>query len=316
MRFFTNVLFSSHVHVGTHNTTKEKQNSQSTEKQIIVDVEHEADSQITSYDSGVESVTSEYQASPKLRRKESINSISESSPRSHMTSPVSRAIVYEKKPTSEVPLSGRMFDHTNPQELKPFVCVSCNCGFGEISSLRAHVRHSHLRKGIESGHFSCAHCNMSYGEIDALKKHFEENHKTQSYIRPRSPVLLSPVSPPLYERKTGEKYSYENIYDDYEPSKKRSLSQSMQDECTPRSPGGLSTSSDITCDRRPYIRKGFYMQCPSNCDCEYRSPSPPTTQTGDSEVVQSRYLTYLEQYQKLLESHVELMEALQIYRKR
>ncbi|XP_065646354.1 zinc finger protein Xfin isoform X2 [Hydra vulgaris] len=75
-----------------------------------------------------------------------------------------------------VPLSGRIFDHVNPSSVKAFVCVTCNCGFGEINSLKAHVRHSHPKKKIFQGMFECAHCNKNFSEILKLQDHFETVH--------------------------------------------------------------------------------------------------------------------------------------------
>lgn len=319
------IFIGAEAKISIHNNKlKNEETPLKEEQHIDVENDDEDETHYGNYDSGVESVTSEYQASPKISREKSlsmeyIHEITKQQKQKQQPRDMTSRIVYEPiKSPSEVPLSGRMFDHTNPQELKPFVCVSCNCGFGEISSLRAHVRHSHLRKGIESGHFSCAHCNSSFNEIDALKSHYEEEHKSaiMAVSRPSYTSLASPPLSPNYndERKVGEKYNHELYGRDYEPSMKRSMSQSFHDERLSKSPGGLSTSSDITYDRRPYIRKGFYMQCPPNCNCEDRPVSPGSNIEGD-DYVQSRYLTYLEQYQRMLESHVQLMEALQVYRK-
>ena len=129
--------------------------------------------QTTTYDSGVDTdlPASEKNTSPKrflalqdLEKGKSSEVFSEDSRSSIETRPV-------------IPLSGRIFDHTNPNELKPFVCNSCNCGFAEINSLRAHIRHSHPKKSISTEVLSCAYCNQSFDDVNALRQHFEYEHE-------------------------------------------------------------------------------------------------------------------------------------------
>ena len=192
----------------------------------------------------------------------------------------------------DIPLSGRMFDHTNPREIKPFVCVSCNCGFGEISSIRAHARHSHARNGITNELFSCAHCCTTFPSIDTLKYHYDIcKHKSQGY-----PVLKREDD--HYERPM--KRSSSETYIDVKSSKRSLIS-----------PGGYSTSSDTTYDRIPSINKSYYYDtCPyEGCNC---AQSSRHMRKFEEKVVQTRYLEYLEMCQKVLESHMHFMEALKV----
>ena len=200
-----------------------------------------------------------------------------------------------KYSTDDIPLSGRMFDHTNPREIKPFVCVSCNCGFGEISSIRAHARHSHARNGITNELFSCALCCTTFPSIDTLKYHYEIcKQKPQGY-----PILKSEDDS---RRERPMKRSSSETYIDVKSSK-RSLP----------SPGGFSTSSDTTYDRVPASSiKSYYYDAPcpyEGCNC---AQSSRDIRKFEDEVIQTRYLEYLEMCQKVLESHVQFMEALKI----
>ncbi|XP_065067638.1 zinc finger protein ZFP2-like [Rhopilema esculentum] len=77
------------------------------------------------------------------------------------------------------PLKRRNPDARIP-EVKPFVCYSCNCGFSEVSSLRAHVRHSHPRKGIAVGDFRCAFCLGSFSSIELLHDHVRSHQLPES----------------------------------------------------------------------------------------------------------------------------------------
>ena len=197
-----------------------------------------------------------------------------------------------KYSTDDIPLSGRMFDHTNPREIKPFVCVSCNCGFGEINSIRAHARHSHARNGITNELFSCAYCCSTFTTIDTLKYHFDIcKQKLQGYS------TLEKEEGDLHERPM--KRSSSEVYIDVKASK-RSFP----------SPGGLSTTSDTTWDRISSFKKSYYYdECPyDGCNCA----KSRDVQRFEDEVIQTRYLEYLELCQKVLESHVQFMEALKV----
>lgn len=206
--------------------------------------------------------------------------------------------------TNKIPLSGRMFDHTNPREIKPFVCVSCNCGFGEISSIRAHVRHSHTKKGISNDLFLCAYCCETFTDIDTLKMHFEDcKNKASDSISSNKSGHRIEYTHNVLKRSSSAEY--------YEVSPKRVPPHLG----SPTSPGGLSTSSDITSNRRYSYQKQPYLYeaCPPGCNCRNQQKGYSLA-IGD-ENIQSRYLSYLEKYQKMLESHVQLMEALNVYRR-
>ncbi|XP_066913314.1 zinc finger protein 436-like isoform X1 [Clytia hemisphaerica] len=233
-------------------------------------------------------------------------------------SPVSRPIPMSRSPYNppsppessffrfagnDIPLSGRMFDHTNPTEIKPFVCVSCNCGFGEIRSIRAHVRHSHARNSIHNELFSCAFCCKTFTTIDSLQHHHDA-------CKQRHIPLSTLPTPPLLKK--------EHIDYDYNP---RPLKRSGSSEIYfqygkrqmygPVSPGGRSSTSDTTFDRLlpPYNREPALYECPHGCECR----KPPTNL--NNKMVQARYIKYLEQCQQMLESHVQLMEAIKVSRK-
>jgi hypothetical protein len=215
---------------------------------------------------------------------------------------------------NEIPLSGRMFDHTNPAEIKPFVCVSCNCGFGEISSIRAHVRHSHLKNGITNELFSCAYCCDTFRDLDGLKYHFEICKRKSS---PTSPPVLTKRSPftYTYETSSHKPLKRSSSEDFLAPAAKRNPTSFY----SPTSPGGLSTSSDTTQDRVLSYRKPYYYtECPPGCNCGQQKPFKKSvlkeTPRFESDYVQNRYLIYLEQYQRMLESHVNLMEAIKVYK--
>ena len=220
-----------------------------------------------------------------------------------------------KYSTDDIPLSGRMFDHTNPREIKPFVCVSCNCGFGEISSIRAHARHSHARNGITNELFSCAYCCSTFATIDTLKYHFDIcKQKLQNFSNVFRPQLTTDFEGSGMEHSSLKRSSSS----DFTSQEKR-----MRILNTPASPGSLSTSSDKTYDRifPEYYKQYNTTPCPPDCRCpaaQYRNdrllaherPSVP-----ESRVVQERYLAYLEHCQHLLNARMEWMQAMKSSRR-
>ena len=216
-----------------------------------------------------------------------------------------------------------MFDHTNPREIKPFVCVSCNCGFGEISSIRAHARHSHARNGITNELFSCAYCCATFPSIDTLKIHFDickQKMMNLSNRIPRPQTTIRDFEALRVEHTSLKRSSSSDITS--QEKKKIRLWES------PSSPGSLSTSSDKTYDRNiPVAYKQYSTTpCPPNCRCpaaQYRNdrimlgsvPRPPSSSTTtasvpDVRLVQERYLAYLEQCQQLLNARMEWMQSL------
>lgn len=64
--------------------------------------------------------------------------------------------------------------------MKPYVCYTCNCGFTLVNSLRAHIRHSHPRKGILSSDYRCAYCLKSYTTVDMLHSHVQKHQAEDS----------------------------------------------------------------------------------------------------------------------------------------
>ena len=67
----------------------------------------------------------------------------------------------------------RTYAEMQKREIKPYVCHLCSCGFLEVNSLRAHVRHSHPRKGIIFGDYSCGFCLQHFSTIETLGSHVE-----------------------------------------------------------------------------------------------------------------------------------------------
>ena len=67
----------------------------------------------------------------------------------------------------------RSFSELQRPGIKPYVCHSCSCGFSEVSSLRAHARHAHPRKGIIFGDYTCGFCLQHYSTTEPLELHVE-----------------------------------------------------------------------------------------------------------------------------------------------
>lgn len=254
------------------------------------------------YDSGVEveSISSD-RSSPKRVLTDHFDETPRTSPTHISLERYSSLKEYEREYIAEVPttpLSGRMFDHTNPLELKPFVCDSCNCGFAEISSLRAHVRHSHPKKGITIGSYSCAYCSQSFEEIDHLREHFQVRHRLNEVITNKP---ISPVRPVFIGEKRRNTLE-ERREDAFYPVKRSRSAPTHSPE---------SKCFDITYDCKPgriVSERSFQDAALESCSC---CPKPrDMTKHIYSDVVQERYLYYLEQYQRLLESHVDLIDAL------
>jgi len=343
-----------------------------------------------SYDSGVESTGSE-----KSRSISPIYMIN-NSPKitAAPVKLISNRVINQSSANlqSSLPLSGRIFDHTNPKELKPYVCDSCNCGFAEINSLRSHVRHSHPKKGITKPVFSCAYCNRFFYDIDVLRQHFYYTHVVATAENLKEPLFS--IEKPYEQRRVGDKFRslpdineylskrpYNGTSSPYgrspsvkstasDPSFDRINSKSpfaglsyysevnrspvstpsysensyrksptgyftftekttspknfiqYPDKIYSKSPSSFSTLSDTTYDRKPVLQK--YPSCPVGCKCNAPSiertlyektpfeKAPPLI----SSVVEGRYLYHMEQYQKFLDSHVSLMEALQYNRRK
>ena len=114
------------------------------------------------------------------------------------------------------PLKRRNPDARIP-EVKPFVCYSCNCGFSEVSSLRAHVRHSHPRKGIAVGDFRCAFCLGSFSSIELLHDHVRSHQLPESngYQSESNRVATAYGKPKMSAKSLA--FSIENICADTTP---------------------------------------------------------------------------------------------------
>lgn len=283
-----------------------------------------AESPNINYDSGVESSDSEKvssrPASPTyLSDKQKERSLSYQLRASQIKTENNSMTSFKRGSDilSTIPLSGRIFDHTNPKEIKPYVCESCNCGFAEINSLRAHVRHSHPKKGIYNAIYSCAYCNRAFHDIEYLRQHFYYDHT----IRPRQEGNL------YAKRNIGQKYKSQSednadfiskrpsmnetkttIF--YRSPSVKSTSSEPSNDFIPtfghvKSPSSYSVSSDITYDRKPSVRRS-YSDCGPHCTCQ-RSFNPDRFL---ADVIEKRYMYHLEQYQKFLESHASLMDAL------
>ncbi|XP_066913316.1 oocyte zinc finger protein XlCOF28-like isoform X1 [Clytia hemisphaerica] len=296
----------------------EKPSNQSQDKELATSSEYGSDDSESSHGERSQSPTS-----PSLKTP----LISTQSERRGPIKPIAISAVpvidTYKYTTSSIPLSGRMFDHTNPTEIKPFVCVSCNCGFGEISSIRAHARHSHAKNGIVNELFSCAYCLQNFYSIDTLKFHFENCKKKLDYLMTGPTVVSRPVTyqpPILHQRNLKRSASEEYLV----PKEKRMRPYAYP----PASPSSLSTSSDTTADRRlPYYYKPpYYSECPPNCNCKALQPptsiayspkslAPPRQTEIESNLMQSRYLSYLKHCQEMLDAHVHWMEKLKNSRK-
>ena len=142
--------------------------------------ESDKDSGVESCDFDLESTTSS-RASPNLCDLDEqsdicddIGSLSDRppSPEFGMQSP--------KKPMINADMKPKCPNSQDVNSVKPYVCQSCNCGFTEASSLRAHIRHSHPRKGIVIGDYRCAFCLQSYSIVDSLQKHIKEEHQNSN----------------------------------------------------------------------------------------------------------------------------------------
>ncbi len=223
-----------------------------------VSMTSDRDSGIGSYDSEVESITASSCSSPTIRDLHDDQLFScenackipnrQPSPEFGLVSMV--APCFSRKET--VISSGKSTG------IKPYVCYSCNCGFAEVNSLRAHVRHSHPRKGIESGDYRCAYCLKSYQFINELERHVQENHQANCrYVSSPEARFASKkrsysqssqdVTKPKMSAKSLA-FSIENLCADVLPKKKKSaeithlhLADSLvhsKDPCfSPLSPG-------------------------------------------------------------------------------
>eukprot|EP00794_Sanderia_malayensis_P015815 gene15815-17410_t len=157
-----------------------------------VSMTSDRDSGIGSYDSEAESIaTNSACSSPSIhddmhhQNNDQLFSC-EKSPAKRQPSPefglISMPHCFDRKVSLELP--GRD-EKTSGLSLKPYVCYSCNCGFAEVASLRAHVRHSHPRRGIASNDFRCAYCLKSYPHVDSLEAHVQNYHQQQQYTHYR-----------------------------------------------------------------------------------------------------------------------------------
>lgn len=82
-------------------------------------------------------------------------------------------------------------------EVRPYLCYSCHSGFSEASSLRAHTRYSHNRKGIKLGSYRCGFCLQQYSSTEDLQVHVDEKQcreatPHQPGIQNRSPSCIDP----------------------------------------------------------------------------------------------------------------------------
>ena len=138
----------------------------------------ECDSGIGSYDSEAESSNC---SSPVIQeshyddQKSSWNGLKQDRPSSPEFALVDKA--------RRSPLK-RSYAGVQEPEIKPYVCHSCNCGFSEVNSLRAHVRHSHPRKGIVIEDYSCGFCLRHYSAVELLQFHIEEHRLLKAVADP------------------------------------------------------------------------------------------------------------------------------------
>lgn len=111
----------------------------------------------------------------------------------------------------------------NPPEVKPYVCYSCNCGFSEFASLRAHTRHSHPRKGIMIGDFRCAFCLRGFNSIESLHAHIQ-THQTAKVVESTEYDVRPSKSPK------------EDHYNEKQKMSPKSVAFSIENICADTSP--------------------------------------------------------------------------------
>jgi len=143
-----------------------RQHESISEQSECHDEDCECDSGIGSYDSEVESISC---SSPVVLQD---GSYDECQSRKHER-PSSPEFALADNPRHRP--TKRVYTEPQRQEVKPYVCYSCNCGFSEVSSLRAHARHSHPRKGISVGDYSCGFCLQHYSATEPLELHVEKH---------------------------------------------------------------------------------------------------------------------------------------------
>ena len=170
---------------------------------------------------------------------------------------VKKLTTLSQRRSDSTPLSGRIFDHVNPSEIKAFVCVTCNCGFGEVSSLRAHVRHSHPKKQIAQGKYECAYCNKIFPEVHQLQDHFEATHFGSNSI----------IAPIIDER------CQESINDPF-PHKLCRTTSAIFFPRDMRSPSEMSSTSDTTYDRTSALNYIKVANGHERCFCKEKNCPP------------------------------------------
>ncbi len=152
-----------------------------------VSMTSDRDSGIGGYDSEIDSITASSCSSPDFHEFPNDQFFNCNPSRQSINRPPSPEFGITPMTQCYSPKDSITGNRVQPA-VKPYVCYSCNCGFTGAASLRAHIRHSHPRKGIASSDYRCAYCLKSFQCVESLECHVLDHQRVKTQRTPTFPL--------------------------------------------------------------------------------------------------------------------------------